>query len=794
MASGVGNLLADYLKSPDDLAKIPSLQRKLAREHASLSAKLKMGAKDQLEMTREGLLQLHSTRREIAGVQEKFSQIESMFQDTSDGGHGRETRGARSFRVISELSRLRRTLVQTSDLLTRFGAMEQDVQKLSEVLARYRADLLGPAPELLALHFQLAKWETFRNETLHLAGSSAPDTREQLISMLAPLEELLDAFEAYMLALFVNVLALVQRGQSSVVVRMAKIMERENREDERTAAIRLAKHAKIEGAARFHGIATYGHSIKLYWHKFRESLQMSALRRLQGTWSQLAQPSPRALCEQSSWLYDELEQVRRSVVPLFPGEVQVHKIYVQAHHRALGELLQTEVPLEEADAASLLELYHVAQEHEARLTRDGQGIDASWLEPSLLGGREQSIIDDYAGLLTRKMDDWTANLMYDEISAFVQREKAPDETAEGTYQLSTCVILFRMLNQQMDLAQQTGSDDLFVRMVDHACVVMHNCQSSWMQIVQQEFKKQTTAKRPEDVNGGLVEYLIALANDQLASADESERLLHRLEKQVGATNQGHVREVLDHALNGFLDISKHCVQLLVEMVLFDLRPAFKDLFTFPAWYIEGTTAIITETVRDYAGDYAARLEPNLYDVLSDDLITRLLTAYLTNLYRSARLRMPKAAERFKVDISELENLVSHVRSAEEAASRMEVLHMIHAILSAPPSMVFLPYWTFAKAHGPNLPFFEALLRARDDMEKGEIMPLLDSAKRKVQQEQLPDVPPDGPTIMTVVAQTPTSGFSSLFQGWPTGPDSLAWSALAQSAQTYLGAASWRRDA
>ena len=432
MASGVGNLLAEYLKSPDDLAKIPSLQRKLAREHASLSAKLKMGAKDQLEMTREGLLQLHSTRREIAGVQEKFAQIENMFQDTSDGAHG-ETRGARSFRVISELSRLRRTLVQTTDLLTRFETMTQDVKKLSEVLAQYRADLLGPAPELLALHFQLAKWETFRNETLHLAGSSAPDAREQLMSMLTPLEELLDGFEAYMLALFVNVLALVQRGQNSVVVRMVKIMERENREDERTAAIRLAKHAKIEGAARLHGIATYGHSIKLYWHKFRESLQMSALRRLQETWTQLAEPSPRALYEQSSWLYDELEQVRRSVVPLFPAEVQVHKIYVQAHHRALGELLQTEVPLEEADAASLLELYHVAQEHEARLTRDGQGIDASWLEPSLLGGREQSIIDDYASLLTRKMDDWTANLMYGEIAAFVQREKAPDETAEGMY-------------------------------------------------------------------------------------------------------------------------------------------------------------------------------------------------------------------------------------------------------------------------------------------------------------------------------------------------------------------------
>jgi len=323
---------------------------------------------------------------------------------------------------------------------------------------------------------------------------------------------------------------------------------------------------------------------------------------------------------------------------------------------------------------------------------------------------------------------------------------------------------------------------------------MHQTQATWMRTAQQEFKKQTTAKQPEEVNGGLVEYLIALANDQLASADQCEQLLHRLVNQVPSENRGRVRELLDNALNGFLDISKHCLQLLVDIVLFDLRPAFKDMFTFPAWYIEGTTAMITETVRDYAGDYAARLDPNLYDVLSDDLLTRLLAAYLTALRRSARLRMPKAAERFGVDISELSNLISFMRPGDEATSRVEVLHMIHAILSSSSSMVFLPYWTFAKAHGPNLAFIEAVLRARDDMDKNDVTAVLESAKRKIRQENLPDVPEGGPTIMSAVSQTQASAFSNLFSNWHAGPDGDTWSALAQSAQNYLGAAGWRRDA
>lgn len=792
-AANYGNLLSEYLKSPDDLAKIPSLRRKLVQEHASLSAKLKLGAKDQLEATVDGLHQLQSTRREIAGVQEVFAQVESLFDEP--GRASGDPDSSKSFRLISELSQLRRALVQTAEIHKKFEAMSQDVQTLTRVLQQYQQDIYGSAPELLALHYKISQWETFRNEALHLAGSSAPDTREQLIAMLSPLEDLLDAFEYYMVSLFANTLQLARRGQSSVVVRLVKIMERENQEDERTAAIRFAKHAKIDGAARFHGIATYGHSIKLYWHKFQDTLRVGAWQRLQETWSSLPEPpSAQEMYARIDWLYDELDQVRQYVVPLFPPSSQVYKMYVQAHHRALGELLRERMPLDEVDAASLLELYHVANEHEHRLLDPKRGIEASWLEPSLLGGREHNIMDDYAGLITRKMDDWTATLMYDEVTSFVHREKAPEETGEGMYQLSCCVIFFRMMNQQMELARQTHNPDLLVRVIEHACGVMHRTQATWMQMAQQEFKKQTSAKHPDEVNGGLVEYLIALANDQLASADQCEQLLHTLVSAVPSQNQGRVRELLDTALNGYLDISKHCVQLLVEIVMFDLRPAFKDMFTFPAWYIEGTTAMITETVRDYAGDYAARLDPNLYDVLSDDLVTRLLTAYLTALRRSARLRMPKAAERFKVDVSEFSNLIAAMRPPDEATSRVEVLHMIHAILNAPASMVFLPYWTFAKAHGPNLVFIEALLRARDDMDKGDVNAILESARRKLRQENIPDVPEGGPTIMSAVSQTQSSALSNLFANWHTGPEGIAWSSLAQSAQSYLGAAGWRREA
>lgn len=130
-------------------------------------------------------------------------------------------------------------------------------------------------------------------------------------------------------------------------------------------------------------------------------------------------------------------------------------------------------------------------------------------------------------------------------------------------------------------------------------------------------------------------------------------------------------------------------------------------------------------------------------------------------------------------------------------------------------MVFLSYWTFAKAHGSQLPFLESLMRARDDLDKGDVNAIMESARRKVKQENMPDIPESGPTIMSRVAQA-HAGFGSGIlanlvgagSGGGTGQSSSSasnvdggdapaakgqgWSAFA-SAQAYLGAAGWRKD-
>ncbi|PWY98314.1 exocyst complex component Sec6 [Testicularia cyperi] len=788
-APSTSNLVAEFLKSPDDMSKIPALRKKLLKEQASLSAKLKVGAKDQLEAVRDGLLKLQATRTDVAAIREAFAQIEALYSNDNDdgtsasatgpGSRSKQSEANRSFRVISEVSQIHRNFVQTATTLGKLDALPSQIQTLAVMLERSRNDLMGPATDLLPLHFHLSQLETFRNETFQIARTCSADVRSTVAEFFAPLDELVRSFDEYLMALGERIMDLARDGRPAVVVKLLKIIEKESREDERAAAIRLAKRANLEGAARFRSVVANARVIKLYRPKLLEAIDRSTKELFDECWSRFgAGPdgedaqatagngngNPLEFLEHLDWIYDDLRMVRDEVQPLFPTDYNALRIYVKSYHKHLGSILRERILATDPEASALLELYQFTTGYVATMTKE-VGAEKGWLEPSLLAGKEQGIIEDYLGLITKKIDEWTANLMSDEVREFVARQNPPDEDNEGLYGLQGAAILFQMVNQQVDVAADSGQASVLAKVVDHAAKAMHSTQSTWLRVLESEFKKQREAKSQDDVVGGLVEYVIALANDQLKSADYAEALMARLEAMVSKKYAAGIREAVDNALNGFLDVSKRCTQVLVDLVFSDLRPALKDLFSFPMWYTEGAvTTTILETMRDYTTDYSDRLNPNLFDVLCDDLIDRFLIAYLGALRRvgSGKLKMPSAGERMRKDLEETKSMFVGFKKEEEVAERFEVLEMVVSMISSSATMVFLPYWSFARSHGAHLAFLESIMKARDDLKRDDVNSLMESARRKVKSEGINDLVPEtgGPTVMSRVAQAHTSGFAA----------------------------------
>ena len=70
--------IGEYLQSPDDLAKIAAYRKKLEKEKASIDARLKIGVKEQLDATREGLRKLLGTRTNVQAIKDEMATVDTL--------------------------------------------------------------------------------------------------------------------------------------------------------------------------------------------------------------------------------------------------------------------------------------------------------------------------------------------------------------------------------------------------------------------------------------------------------------------------------------------------------------------------------------------------------------------------------------------------------------------------------------------------------------------------------------------------------------------------------------------
>jgi len=202
--------------------------------------------------------------------------------------------------------------------------------------------------------------------------------------------------------------------------------------------------------------------------------------------------------------------------------------------------------------------------------------------------------------------------------------------------------------------------------------------------------------------------MMALANDQVKSADYAKALSMCLELLISEKYHVTINEQLNDVIDGYLDVAKKCMQTLIDTISNDLRPATKQLFQ-GLWY-DGMIVQIAETMRDYMSDYQTYLNGSLLELLIEELLEAFLVAYLTALANTQKLRMPMATEQIRQDIAEVFKFFSTLK----------------------------PALSFTKVHGPNLGFVECLMKVCGDLDRLSVNKVMDSIKHKVKDENLMD--------------------------------------------------------
>ncbi|WAR52504.1 hypothetical protein PtB15_1B946 [Puccinia triticina] len=727
--------VGELFKSPDDLVKLAQIRKRLQREQAGIDAKLKQGAKEQLDATREAMSKLRESKNQIEAIKEEMVAVEKACEDPRVRVEG--------FGKIASVSKIHRNFVATAKMVEQLRDMDYKIERIEKLLAKDRASPLGDAPNLLAIHYTLSEMETFRNETVLQANREGnSETTRTLAGYFERLAGTIEAFESHYVHLASNMLDIVRKGHATVAIKIAKIAEIEGQRDERAIAIRLVKRQNKDIGARFQSVRAEARVIKHYRAKVMDAIRTSAKTQIEKQFSKY-QDNPAGFFEGENfdWYYQDLLLVEEMLVDKFPADWKIYPAYIKAYHKALYDFTKTYSSSGDAEAGALLALTTFTKEYKKNMTKELE-IPPELTEPPLLDDNIQSLVDEYLKLISKKMEEWTQNLMKSETQLFLERTEPPEEDADQMYTMQASGIMFQMVNAQVDFAIDSGQGAVLSRVVEESAKVMMATQAEWLSLVKKEFTKQHSSKA-DDIQGGLVEYTISLANDQVKSADFVEGLMNKLEGLVSEKYRQSISDNLSAAMDGYLDVAKNCVQALIEAVFNDLKPAVKMLFG-NSWYAEGADdpmVLIIETIKDYVVDYQAHLNPNLFELLIDDMVDCFLIAYLNGLRKTSKIRIPQAVDRIRADVRISYGFFVTYKAPTELKAYFKVLEHILGVLSASRTMFFLDWHSFAKEYGPAVVgFTEGLLKARDDLDKTAVNEIMETIKKKKAELVEPELP------------------------------------------------------
>lgn len=337
--------------------------------------------------------------------------------------------------------------------------------------------------------------------------------------MFKKLDQLEYKFEGYFWDLARSTLDLARAGYTSTLVRLIKLIEVEEKADEA-----MANQATTEDGTNEFSESVRGRPIKGYRIKYFDMLREKIADQIKKIFNEQQKDLPLVLKAFDS-IIDILIFVHDELEPLYPKRYNIFHFFVLEYHRAIYHMINimTEGLI---DAPYILVLIKwVRDYYDGMSTR--LDVSEDLLEPKLLDGREDEFMNTYVKLVKAKLTEWLKNILSNETLEFLERKNPPEMDTTGQYLLTGSVIAFQMFNQQLDVVSTSSKGQLLNEIVTECCTVMEEFQNAWIKIIDLEYTK--FFQKASDLNEGLVEYIMAMANDCMRSTEFSDTISARLE-------------------------------------------------------------------------------------------------------------------------------------------------------------------------------------------------------------------------------------------------------------------------
>ncbi|SCU95791.1 LAME_0F13498g1_1 [Lachancea meyersii CBS 8951] len=656
--------VSELLKDDSTFERTREIKSQLQKEKSTVEYQLNKESKKSLDSVVDNLKKVQLARKNVHNLRDKLGEINRLSQDNKTS--------IERYEVIDEATTIHELIKKTDliyDKIVEFNDMLKRVDELIDVELS-RDALESGVPSLLQIHFLLTMALDFRDQTTVLAQTLTDDVQRTMQRVFLGISEVVNKFNQLLVSLIYDIVEAVRTGNQSLLIRLFKIIDLEDREDIKIVATRKiieskeresearkikklpssygklggledsAQHEYPTPAALTREIKSGMISSRLLPREYKkfmfDTIKKSIVEMFVEVRKEYQGEKRFDVLQNLDWVFNELMVVKEHITKLCPAHWQIFTRYYEIYYAELNALV-TELVNAEPETLIILDILDYDKTFQNTLKKDF-GFTKDNVQ-SVIGEKEkETLLNDYLQLIVSKSEEWFKNLGEAETKIFIERKTPPHTDSEGLLFLDGTKTCFQMFSQQVEVAAGSGQAKILVGVVEKLCQLLGARQRTWMTIVSAEVNKCIEYNHklesaedgvlPEDESiGGLVEYLISLANDQMRAADYAVAISQKYGAMVTKVHEKAISNNIEHTLDGFAEVAKCSSTGLIKLIFDDLRKPYTQIFG-KHWYTGSQAQQIADTIYEYLSDIRGQMNPFVYSTLVESVVEETILKFV----------------------------------------------------------------------------------------------------------------------------------------------------------------------
>lgn len=322
--------LADLLRHAEDLDKIYFLKSEFIRKKTTIDSQLRSGLKEQLEVTQHGMTSITDGQRVVNQIKEEMMKIDKLCAEAQNM--------IREFPNVNLVSQVHRNFTQVESMKTNIESFDGRLKDLEHLLRDDDGDIENQ-PNLMNIHYGLTQLRDIRDEAMdQIRRASDTSLENSLSDHFTRLDDVVDWFDDHFGTACMNIIPLLQRDNRGMIVRLALIIQEEEKSDKKVKALQDAQREYKDLASRLKSIAGGPKQLRGYKEKFLKAIELYAQQQFDGVEEPFLE-NPDKLGKHFKWFFNDLYAVKVGMVSLMPKKWHIFNTYTNIYHKLMHDWL-----------------------------------------------------------------------------------------------------------------------------------------------------------------------------------------------------------------------------------------------------------------------------------------------------------------------------------------------------------------------------------------------------------------------------------------------------------------------